>query len=270
MDYDSVATAAAELRFRESIWGTAPRDAVDEMELGKRWFGPILATACGRLPELELMNMVQGAAEPGAVEDGHLDAAVAWLDSREVDHMVEVASDRPGSEIAEAWLEGRGYEQGPTRRHHLRPATAPDGEVAPSVEVRELAASATEEMSFLVAEAFAVPSLIAILVLDLPALEGWHCYAACLDGREVACGAMMITGDVAMLCLDATRPDARRRGCQSALIHRRLSDAADAGCHTVLAVSRDFPADRAGAGRNLQRAGFVETARSVLWRQPGS
>lgn len=267
MDHEA-AVAVAELRFREGIWSTAPRDAVEEMGIGKRWFGPVLATACAGLPGLELMNMVQGAAEPGAVEGGHLAAAVAWLCSQGVDYLVEVASRRPGAGAAGAWLAARGYEQGPTRRHHVRAATAPDGPAAPGVEVRELDAAATEEMSFLLAEALAVPDLATVLVVDLPAVDGWRCYAARLGGREVACGAMMTAGGIAVLGLDATRPDARRRGCNGALIRHRLLDAARAGCHTVLAASHDIPAERAGAARNLARAGFLDAGGSVLWRRP--
>lgn len=268
MRYDPAAIAAAELHFREGIWGAAPRDAIDELEIRKRWYGPVLATTCAGLPDSALMNTVQGAAEPGAIEDGHLPEAVEWMRSHEVDYLVQVASDRPGSETTEAWLAQRGYEQGLTMRRYLRPAAAPSAGSGALVDVRELTAADTEGMSLIFADAIGISDLATVPLLGLPDLDGWHCYAAYLDEREVACGAMLLDDGMAVLGLDATAPDARHRGCQTALIQRRLAEAALAGCTTVLAESCEVPADRAGAGRNFLRAAFVEAGRTVGWRRP--
>lgn len=268
MQYDSAAIAAAELHFREGIWGAAPHDAIDELEIRKRWFGPVLATACAGLPEATLMNTIQGAAEPGAIEEGHLAAAVEWMRTREVDYLVQVASDRPDSEAAEAWLSFRGYEQGAIMRRYLRPATPPIAAPEPEVDVRELSAAETEGMSLIFAEALELSDLATVPLLGLPEVEGWHCYTAYLDDREVACGAMLFDDGLAVLGLDATSPEARHRGCHSALIQRRLADAAAAGCQTVLAESCELPEDRAGAGRNFQRADFAKAGRSVGWHRP--
>jgi GNAT superfamily N-acetyltransferase len=268
MRYDAAAVAAAELHFREGIWSAAPKDAVEELEIRKRWFGPVLATACSGLPDTPLMNMVQGAAEPGAIEGGHLAEALEWMRSREVDYLVQVASDRPGSDRAEAWLADRGYEQGLTMRRYLRPAALAGEELAPEIDVRELSSAETEGMSLIFAEALELCDLATVPLLGLPDLEGWHCYTAYLEEREVACGATLIENGIAVFGLDATAPEARGRGCQTALIRRRLADAALAGCQTVLAESCEVPSDRASAGRNLQRAGFVEAGKSVGWRRP--
>ncbi len=268
MQYDPAAIAAAELHFREGIWGAAPQDAIDELEIRKRWFGPVLATTCAGLADSVLMNVVQGAAEPNAVEGGHLAEAVEWMRSREVDYLVLVSSDRPGSEEAEGWLLSRGYEQGPTIRRYVRPALPPSANGESQVEIRELTAAETEGMSLIFAAAMDVSDLATVPLLGLPEVEGWHCYAAYLDEREVACGAMLIDGGLAVLGLDATTLDARHRGCHSELIRRRLADAAQAGCQIVLAASFDSPDDRAEAGRNFLRAGFVEAGRTVGWRRP--
>jgi GNAT superfamily N-acetyltransferase len=188
--------------------------------------------------------------------------------SREVDYLVQVASDRPGSEEAEAWLAGRGYEQGPTMRRYVRPAAPPSTASETPVEIHELTAADTEGMSLIFADAIGVSDLATVPLLGLPDLEGWRCYAAYLDEREVACGAMFLRDGMAVLGLDATAPDARHRGCQTALIQHRLVEAAATGCTTVLAESCEVPADRTGAGRNFQRAGFVEAGRTVGWRRP--
>lgn len=268
MRYDAAAIAAAELHFREGIWGAAPRDAIEELEIKKRWYGPVLATTCAGLADSALMNIVQGASEPGAVAGGHLAEAVEWARTREVEYLVLVASDRPECEAAEAWLIARGYEQGPTMRRYVRSASPPSSNGEAQIAVRELSAAETEGMSLIFADAMGVSDLATVPLLGLPELDGWHCYAAYVDEREVACGAMLIDGDLAVLGLDATAPDARHRGCHSELIRRRLVDAASAGCQIVLAESFDSPDDRAEAGRNFLRAGFVEDGRSVAWRRP--
>jgi GNAT superfamily N-acetyltransferase len=268
MRYDAAAIAAAELHFREGIWGAAPLDAIEELEIRKQWFGPVLATTCAGLPDAAVMNTVQGVAEPGAIEEGHLVAALEWMRSREVAYLVQVASDRPASEVAEAWLAERGYEQGPTMRRYLRPVPQPVTESNTSIDVRKLTAAETEGMSLIFADAIGVSDLATVPLLGLPEIEGWHCYSAYLEGQEVACGAMLVDDGLAMFGLDATAPDARHRGCHSALIERRLADAAAAGCTTIVAESCDVPEDRAEAGRNFLRAGFVEAGRSIAWRRP--
>jgi len=108
--YDGSAIAMAELRFREDLWRTAPSDAVEEAGVEYARFGPLLATVFGELPETSVLNVVQGAAEPTAVDDGHLADAVEWLRKWEVDYRVSVAGDRPGTNRAEEWLAARGYE----------------------------------------------------------------------------------------------------------------------------------------------------------------
>jgi hypothetical protein len=106
--YDGSAIAAAEIRFREDLWRTAPSDAVNEAEVRMQRFGPILATVFADLPKVGLVNMLLGAAEPGAVDDGYLAKAVEWIRSREVDYRVAVSEDRPGTDAATDWLATRG------------------------------------------------------------------------------------------------------------------------------------------------------------------
>jgi hypothetical protein len=245
MRYDAAAIAAAELRFREGIWSAAPSDAVDELEIRKQWCGPILATIYAGLRDSPMLNMVQGAAEPGAVEGGHLANAVEWLRSWEVDDLVPVASDRPDTDPP--WV---------------------SEESAAFVEVRKLSIDQTEGMSLIFADVLGLSDLATVSLLGLPRLEGWHCYAAYLEGREVACGAMLVDSGTAMLGLDATSPEGRRRGCHTALIRRRLIDAAGARCDTALAEACGAPGERSTGASNLQRAGFIEAGRSTVWHRP--
>jgi hypothetical protein len=265
--YDGAAIAAVELRFREDLWRAAPKDAVDEAEVRHRRFGPILATVFGDLPEVSMMNVVQGAAEPGAA-DGHLAAALEWVRSREVDYLVSVASDRPDAELAEDWLRSRGYERGPTIRRFVHPGTDPRPTGPSPLEISELRPLETEGMSHIFGEVLGLSSLATVLMLGLPTREGWHCYRASLGGQEVACGAMLVLGKVALLGLEATLPEARHHGCQTALIERRLVDARKAGCDIVVAEVCDERPATPDAVRNLEHLGFEEIAGATTWRRP--
>jgi GNAT superfamily N-acetyltransferase len=266
--YDGAAIAAAELRFREDLWRAAPKDAVEEAEVRHRRFGPVLATVFGDLPDVSLMNLVQGAAEIEATEDSHLAAALEWVRSREVDYRVSVDSDRPGTEPAEHWLSSRGYEPSATVRRFLHPGIEDCPTGASPLEIRELGPLETEGMSHIFGDALGLSGLATILLLGLPSRGGWHCYRASLGGREVATGSMLVLGKVALLGLEATLPDARGHGCQTALLTRRLADARREGCESIVAeVCDDHPASP-NAVRNLERLDFEEIPGSIVWRRP--
>jgi GNAT superfamily N-acetyltransferase len=266
--YDGSAIAVAELRFREDLWRTAPSDAVEEAAVEYARFGPMLATVFGELPETSILNVVQGAAEIEADDESHLAEAVEWLRKWEVDYRVSVNGDRPGTERAEEWLKARGYVPGATVRRYVH--TSP-GSCEPTpglVQIRKLRAIDTEGMSHIFAEALDLPNLSTVLMIGLPRWEGWSCYAAHLEGREVACGSMLISGKIATFGLDATLPEFRGRGCQSALITRRMVDASRGGCDTIAAeVWEGHPASESAAAV-LEEAGFEEIAGRQNWRRP--
>jgi GNAT superfamily N-acetyltransferase len=266
--YDGAAIAAAELRFREDLWRSAPEDAVQEAEVRHRRFGPILATVFGDLPDVSMMNLVQGAAEPGAADRTDLTSALEWVRSREVDYLVVVSKDRPGTEPAEGWLESRGYERGPTVRRFVHPGMDESPTTASPLEIRELNALETEGMSHILGEVLGFSSLATVLAMGLPMRAGWHCYRASLGGQEVACGSMLVLGKVALLGLEATLPDARHHGCHTALLERRLRDARKAGCDTAVAEVCDAHPGSPDAVRNLLRLGFEEIPGNATWRRP--
>jgi GNAT superfamily N-acetyltransferase len=242
---------------------------VIEAGVQARWFGPVLATSFADLPDVPGMNLIQGAAEPGAVEHGHLAEAVEWMRAWGVDYLVPVASRRPGTELAETWLDRQGCEQSVVVRKYVRGALGASWPDAPGVEVRRLAPEEDEGFGLVAAEGLGLPHLAEILFFGLPCLPDWRCYVAYLDGDEVACGSMLIDGEIALLGLDATLSEARGCGCNRALLRRRLNDAERAGCRVVLSMARDDPARTPSAdARRLLGAGFTEAYRSVAWQRP--
>jgi hypothetical protein len=273
MEFDPAVLEALAQRFRRDMWKSVVPEAVTESGVEVERFGPVQATAFGDLPEAHLLNQVQGAAEPGAIEDGHLAAAIEWMRSREVDYRVPVATIRPGAAEAEEWLSRRGYERGGGWVKYVRDTSPPSIPEDPSIVIYELGEDDAdgEGLSTIAAEALELPTTAGTLFFSLPQEAPWRCYTAALgpDEAAVATGAMLIQDDVAQLGPGTTLEHARGRGCNTALLRRRLVDAAAAGCHTVFVELDSDEFDPYGqARRNLFRAGFEAAYESRVWQRP--
>lgn len=90
---------------------------------------------------------------------------------------------------------------------------------------------------------------------------GWSLYLARLDGRPAATATLFVHGDTAY-CADATTdPAFRRRGLHSALLHRRIMDARNAGADLVTSGAEFLSASY----RNMERMGMRLMFVRALW-----
>lgn len=273
MDFDAALMESVAQRFRREMWQSVVEDAVTESGVMVREFGPVQATAFGDLPEALGLHQIQGAAEPGAVEDGWLAQAVEWMRSMEVDYRVPVADGRPGTADAQSWLGARGYERGTGLIKLVRDGSAPDIPEDPSIWVYELGAEDIdgEGLGMIAADVLGLPLLAETLFFSLPQQAHWRCYTAALDPEEgpVATGTMMIWDGVAQLGPGTTLEYARGQGCNTAILRRRLQDAFEAGCHTVFVELGECDAeDLQAACRIFYRAGFQGAYESHNWQRP--
>lgn len=90
---------------------------------------------------------------------------------------------------------------------------------------------------------------------------GLRRYLATVDGRPAAAAAMFTVTGASVLVGAATLTAHRRRGAQSALIHRRLYDASDDS--TVVVVTAAL---RSTSRTNLERLGFTVSHVRTLWQ----
>ena len=273
MRYDSAVLERMAQRFRREIWSSVVPDAVSDSGVEAKRFGPVQATAFGELPLVGTLNQIQGAAEPGAVEEGHLARAVEWIRAREVDYRVPVAEQRPGTGAAQAWLDHRGYERGDSWIKFVRDGSLPRLPANPEITIYQLGAQEGdgEGLSSIAAEAFELPLTAGTLFYSLPQADGWRCYTAALDLDEgvVATASMLVADGVAQLGPGTTAAHARGRGCHMALLRRRLIDAHALGCHTVFVELGECESGvLAAACRNLRRAGFEAAYESHNWQRP--
>jgi hypothetical protein len=259
-------------RFRLEMWSSVVQIAVLEEGVEAQRFGPVLATSFGERPLEPALNQIRGAAQPGAVAEGHLGDAVEWMRAREVEYRVLVAEDGAGAGEAEEWLGDHGYERDAAWTRFVREGAPPELPADPEVEVFALGEEIDGEgFSAIVREALGLPEIAETLLFSLPVEPGWRCYTATVppEGRLLAAGAMLINDGVAQLGLDATLEPGRGRGANKALLRRRLLDAAEAGCHTVFAeLGESEPESLAAHAHNLRAAGFAEASGSHVWRRP--
>jgi hypothetical protein len=273
MEYDSAVLERVAQQFRRDMWRSVTPDAVTESGVEVEQFGLVQATAFGDLPEIYGLNQIQGAAEPGAVEEGDLARAIEWMRAREVDYRVPVAESRPGAVQAETWLSDRGYERGSGWVKLVREATLSNLPESPGITVYELGEDDAdgEGLSHIIAEALELPVTAGTLFFSLPQEERWRCYTAALepDAAVVAAGSMMIEDGIAQLGPGVTLEHARGRGCNTALLRRCLIDAVAADCHTVFVELGELASDSvSSADRILRAAGFEEAYHSRNWQRP--
>ncbi|WAP50835.1 GNAT family N-acetyltransferase [Arthrobacter sp. ATA002] len=104
-----------------------------------------------------------------------------------------------------------------------------------------------------------------VTALDVFAREhatpGLRRYLATVNGQPAAAAALFVHGGLSLFVGAATLPAFRRRGCQSALIHRRLADAAAASDLTVVTSAVGSP-----SSANLRNHGFEITHLRTLWQ----
>lgn len=264
-----LALDATEKRFWRELWQAAPPALAAEHGIELASFGPLQATIVRDLASVRGMNLVLGAAE---ADPDQLAAALDWVQARGVDVYVAVTPDLPRSAAAETQLRTRGYEPGYAWMKFVRDLAPPERPKPAGVGVVELGRDPDDGalLGRIVAAGFGLPSWMGALFAGVCGTDGWRCYAALLDGEPVGAATLLLDGAIAECGAAATLEAARGRGCQTALLNRRIRDAAAAGARTLLVETGVHTADRPSASyRNILRAGFRETYVRPNWITSG-
>lgn len=267
--YDPAALDRAERRFWREIWESVPGEVRQEHGIELRDLGPIQATIAADLGSVGMLNMLLGVTEDPAGE--HLAAAVRWAEARGTAPYVPVTPDLPGSAAVERWLHEHGFGRAYAWMKFVRNPHPPRFPAPQDVEVVELSSPDQEPFGTIAAIGFGLPAWGAEFFAQLPGREGWRCYVARIDGEAQGCAAMLVEDGLAEFGVAATLEGARGRGCQTALLHRRIVDAAAAGCHTLFVETGERIPDRPSASyRNILKAGFEEAYLRPNWQRRGA
>jgi hypothetical protein len=270
-EFDPVALDRIEARFWRDLWDAVPPAVAAEHGVRCKRFGPIQANVVAGLPAVPMLNLVFDPSVGDAAAEGFLAEAIEWVRSQAVGACVAVTPELPGSEQATIWLESNGFTPIPGWMKFVRDPHPPRFQVAADVEVVELG---TDEdgrrvalpFAAIAATAFELPIWAGDFFAGLPGRPGWRCYVAIVDGEPQACGATFLDGEVAELGIGATLEGGRRRGCQLALLRRRIEDAVAAGARTLFVeTGARVPGHPSSSYGNILRAGFEEAYRCPGW-----
>ncbi len=265
--YEPRALEAVDARFWRGAWEAVRPEAATEHGIELEAFGPVQATIVRDLGAAPMLNLVLGATAPGATAGGHLEAAIEWARERGARPYVPVTPGLEGSGAAEELLRAAGLAPVYGWMKFVRDAHPPRFRVPDDVEVVELGAADEERFAATVAAGFGLPAWGAELFAGLPGRRDWRCYVARVDGAAQAAAAMFLDGGIAKFGMAATLEPARRRGCQLALLRRRLLDATEAGCELCLVETGERVPERpSNSYRNILRAGFEEAFVCPNWQ----
>jgi hypothetical protein len=235
-------------------------------------FGRTTATRLAARPGHAAYNKARGFS---AADGARLAEICAFFDRAAVPPVIEVwAGDasavlgqrlaRAGFYAAEVNATLAAAPGGPEAPGGLE-APGPD----PGVEVRELAAG-EEDALYLdtLFEGYGLGGDEARISRIMMAIEhrtpGLRRYLAYAGGRPAAAAGLYAAGRQAYLAGAATVPGLRGRGCQGALIRRRLRDAAAVADQVAVTTAFGSPSQA-----NLERLGFAVVHTRALWRRLG-
>jgi hypothetical protein len=269
-EFDPAAVERAEARLWRDIWAAVPAAVAAEHGIAAADFGPLQVTLAGR-ERSSAMNLLLGAAEPGAADEGFLAEAIAWCRDRGARVYAPLIERRLGFESAESWLRQHDFEPAGawlrfTRDNHPPRFPAPAGvEVVAADDPRWETSGAAASFGSTIAFKLRIPNWTSALFAALPGRRNWRCYAA--ETRQgSAAAAVYIDGEVALLAIDSTSGPVEESDARAALLHRFIDDAAAAGATTLAAridQRADGPPHQGAAG--LLLAGFREAYRCPGW-----
>lgn len=185
-----------------------------------------------------------------------IDAVVdLYAKARAARYFVHVHPQSRPSEIGN-WLMSRGLEQTRSWMKFRRGREAPP-EVTTTLATRAAAAEDAESFGRIVADAFDLGTAGAPLLARLVGRPDWHIYVSFDRDKPAGAGALYVKHGIGWLDWAATAPAYRGRGSQSALMRRRILDALDLGCRSIVtATGEEVPGDPQISYKNILKMGF--------------
>ena len=224
----------------------------------ERFGDGVTAAATQSRPELDFMNRVHGLAwaEPHVLEE-----VLAFYRELRLRPWVELppGSEEPAARLADA---GARPVETVTVLYGAPSAAHPPA----AAEVRRIGREEAVRFAELLLEGHGVPAEARTLhapgIATLVERDDVAFYAASVDGLDAAAGVLTLADGVGYLANAATVEAFRRRGCQTALLRRRIADAAAVGCDVVVALTMFGSASQ----RTLERAALRVAYTKTVWR----
>ena len=259
-------------RIERAAWrdlaAAAPPGFAARVGLASHEFGEALMLTASAIPTFQF-NWLSGAGLAGADPDAIPSGVARFRAAGQSRYFVQIP---PTPQLAHCEAQARAAELAPHPVAWVkfeRETRAPP-RVETTLAIHEVSAAQRALFAATVVAGFGLPSIMTDWLSQIVGRPGWSCYLAFAGEEPAGGGALFVDEDAAWLGVGATRPDFRRRGGQSALIARRLAEAARLGARFAVTETR---APRFGepapSHRNILAAGFRAAYARPNWAPPG-
>jgi GNAT superfamily N-acetyltransferase len=244
-----------EMEYWRDWYEAVPRDVAARFGHSiETWEGAYLAII--RKVDVLMFNRVLGLGLEKPVTEAQLDGIITRYKAAGVPRFFVPLS--PAAEPAEIpeWLAARGLRRY-NRWTKLERGVSDIPKVTTDARIEEISPESAVAFAGVLRGGFDLPEGFEPWVEALVGRQGWRHYMAFLDGEAVGTGSLYAKGEWASLGFAATLPQARGRGVQSALIARRIREAAAMGCRWLsVETAEDKPDKPAPSFHNVTRLGF--------------
>jgi GNAT superfamily N-acetyltransferase len=246
----------SEARAYASLMQAAPEEFLRRHGIRVVRFDSAVAVVAPTVTSTLNMNRVIALGVARAATEQMVDEIVALYRSHDVSFGVELGPQAQPPELPK-WLRKHQVRRGMPTAIHYRTAESISVPATSPTVVRAAAAD-RDVVARICCSVFRMPEAAHGLIagtVDVPSWRQWLVYR----GDEPVGAALSFVQDgVAWLGWDATLPEFRGHGAQSALIAHRVNDAVRAGCRYI--TTETAPNTSQGADpsyRNYQRLGFA-------------
>jgi hypothetical protein len=204
-----------------------------------------------------LFNRVIGLGLTEPATEAALDEMLALFEQHGASAAVQLSPPAQPADLP-GWLEARDFRREDAWIKFVR-GVEPPPDAPTDLRVEQIGAEGAGGFAEVFAEVFGIPPPLQAWIAGCVERPGWRHYVAFDSDTPAATGALYVEGEIGWLGLAATRPIARRRGAQGAIIARRIRDAADLGCRWLsVETADDTPAHPNPSTHNLRRLGFQD------------
>lgn len=199
-----------------------------------------------------------------------LDVIVDFYKLRGRKPQFEIVPSRVNSGILEELAKRGFYQSGfHTSMYYSLKQLPPDGRDS-GIEIKEILEEEFMTYALIHCRSTGLPDDGIPYVADnnhvLYTRPGWRFFMALIDGKPAAVGVMYMNQTVASLTFAGTLPEYRNRGCQQALIRRRIYEAAINGCQAVVSQAGFLTQSHRNMEQVGMKLGYIRTTWTELER----
>jgi hypothetical protein len=224
--------------------------SADRMPIGSGW-----AVMTPTVDILAFNRVIAvGVGEPA--DDTRLDGIVETFREGGIPRFFFQLAPQAGPQDLAERLAARGFELYNNWVKLYRTVDNPP-KIETDLRIEQIGREQAELFANVLCHAFEWPAKLRPMIGSLVGEPGWVHYLAFDGDRPAATAAMYVREEWCWIDFASTAVEYRGRRAQSALIARRLRDAAELGCrHVIVETAEDRPDKPAISCRNVQRLGF--------------